>query len=244
MSLVQSRHRAPPFLITYGTSQKPPFRNTSFITCKAKSSRLRVFAKGARLEFSDNREMSRSCSRTALAFIAFSFLPSLFCQESPAPDVVDSAVYRAFFLEAAHQTVSAHTVSKTGAVMLNGQPAGLIQPKLIQPAIHDALGITDQEGQTVIDASAGCEGDLNTLDNDARALIFESRLLAANEEKPSDVVAARLKELDAKRIQIVLDYVQRMKASLGAERSKIVDDYIRAHANTGTFFPATILKKL
>jgi hypothetical protein len=157
--------------------------------------------------------------RAGLAFIALGSLSRLACQTSDPP-AIDSDVYLSFFREAAYQTVE-----------INGEPTDLVQP-----SIQDAIGIEEREGQAVLEAAADCEGEIKLLEVNARALVFESRLRAANEEKPSDDLANRLKELDARRIQIILSTVQRLKASLGPERFKVVDDYIRAHANGEPFF--------
>lgn len=113
--------------------------------------------------------------RAGLAFVAIAS-----CQ---SPGAVDSTVYLSFFREVAH----AHTIGTTGP----------------GTSIQDVLGITDQEAQSVVDVSAGCGRAIDSLENDARALVFESRLRAANEEKPSEALAGRLKELDTKRVRTV-----------------------------------------
>jgi hypothetical protein len=178
-----------------------------------------------------------------LVLFAFGSVPVL-CQTSPAPAASDSALYLSFFQEAAHQSAAAHTVSLSQPLMLNGQPTGLIQPELIQPSMQDFIGINDREAQSVVDASAGCLADINSLDAGVRALVFETRLRAANDDKPSDALAERLKELEVKRVQIVLDHVQRLKGSLGEASFKLVDEYVRVHANGGSFFPVVPARKL
>ena len=130
--------------------------------------------------------------------------------------------------------MESHVIEK-----VNGEPVDSVQP-----AIQDAMGITAPEGASVVEAAAGCEDEINRLNIDAAALIFESRLLAANEEKPKGDLAARLTELDDRRIQSVLDHVQRLKVSLGAERFKVGSKTdIRSHADTGAFFPSSGLSQ-
>ena len=180
--------------------------------------------------------MSRRYSRAGLIFFACVFISHALCQSSPAPGELDSNVYRLFF-----QEVLGHEAKATGTkpVLLNGQAS-----ESISTSVGDAIGITDQEVHSLVEAGNGCETEILSLEGAARALVFESRLRAANEEQPTDDLAKQLKELDAKRIQIILDHVERMKNSLGAERFKLVDDYIRAHANAGSFFSTAVPKKL
>jgi hypothetical protein len=143
---------------------------------------------------------------------------------APGPDV-----YRVFFQEA---LANKDSTTGTVPVVVNGQAT-----ELTSISIQDAIGITDREAQSVVEASTGCEAEITSLENAARAMVFESRLRAANEEKPGDV-EDRLKALDVKRLEIIMEHVQRMKVSLGVERFMRVDDFIRAHA-TGSFFPST-----
>ena len=173
--------------------------------------------------------MNRALLRAGLIVFALGALLQL-----PGENAVDSAVYLSFFKEAAHQAVESHGIEK-----VNGELVGSVQP-----ALQDAMGITAPEGASVVEVAASCDSEIAALERNASALIFESRLRAANEEKPTEDLAARLKELDDRRIQIVLDHVQRLKVSLGAERFKVVGDYIRAHAPTGPFFPSTAPRKL
>jgi hypothetical protein len=41
-----------------------------------------------------------------------------------------------------------------------------------------------------------------------------------------------------------LDYVQRLRVSLGAERFKVIEGYIRLRDGAGSFFPTTPARKL
>jgi hypothetical protein len=166
--------------------------------------------------------MGGAVLRTGLAFFALGALLPL-----PGETAIDSTVYLSFFKEAAHQAVESHVVEK-----VNGEDVDAVQP-----SIQDAMDITSMEGASIVKLAAGCEDEIISLEKNASALIFESRLRAANEEKPTGDLANRLKELDDMRIQIVLDHVQRLKGSLGAERFKVIEDYIRSHANAGSFFP-------
>ena len=153
----------------------------------------------------------------------------LFALCAPAQSMDDSAMYLQFFHEAAHRPEAApgQPIST-----VNGIPANYTGPTL-----EDTLGITSDQAHSLVKIGLLCVNDVASLDDSMRSLIFESRLELADSNKISEAVAARLKELEAKRIQIVLNSVQQMKVSLG-ERFKAVDDYIRAHAGGG-FFPMT-----
>ncbi len=106
------------------------------------------------------------------------------------------------------------------------------------------MGITGREAKAIADAAAGCDDELNALEASARALVFESRLRAANDEKPSDAIAERLREVEARRAGIILSHVDRLKASLDAARFKVIEDFIRFRQNDGVFFPAVHPEKL
>lgn len=167
----------------------------------------------------------------ALVFLAASSVSHLLSQPPAAP--VDTTVYLSFFQQAAHQTVQSHVIEK-----VNGEAVDSVQP-----SIQDAMGITAREGASVVEVAIGCEGEIISLDKNASALIFESRLQAANEEKRTGDLASRLRDLDTKRVQIVLDSVMRLRVALGAARFKLVEAYVRSHA-AGSFFPATPPRKL
>jgi hypothetical protein len=169
---------------------------------------------------------------TSLVVLMVGSIASIFGQTGPA---IDSAVYRAFFREAA---VHAGPPSKSEPSTLNGEPTDLV-PQSMQ----NAMGITDREAKAVVDAAAGCDDEINALETSARALVFESRLRAANDEKPSDDLTERLREVEARRVGIIMRHVDRLKASLDAARFKVVEDYIRSRRNDGVFFPSTQPKK-
>ncbi len=135
--------------------------------------------------------------------------------QAPAAPV-DPAVYLSFFQEALQQT-----------------------------SIHDTLGITPEEAPLVVQTAALCKDDVQVLDARMGSLVFESRMEAVENGSPSEQTAARIKALEAQRVSVILRYVEQMKASLGGDVFKRVDDYVRAHANR-SFFPVgpQMMKKL
>jgi len=166
----------------------------------------------------------------------FRFIPGclLFAACVLAQGADDSAMYLQFFHEAAHrpEVAPGQPVSTT----MNGVPT-----TYVEATMEDTLGITSDEAHSLAKIGLLCESDVNKLDASVSDLVFESRLELADSDKTSEAVAAKLKELEAKRIQIILNSVQQMKTSL-ADRFKAVDDYIRAHPGGG-FFPIAGPKK-
>jgi hypothetical protein len=177
--------------------------------------------------------MSIRLMRASLAFLLLGSVVRVFSQTGPA---IDSAVYFAFFREAAGHVVPP---PKSEPSTLNGEPTDLVPQSL-----QDAMGITDQEAKAVVDAATGCDEEINALEASAHALVFEARLRAANEEKPSDAIANRLRELEARRVGIIMSRVEHLKGALNAGRFRIVEDFIRSRQNDGVFFPAVHPKKL
>jgi hypothetical protein len=176
--------------------------------------------------------MSIRLLRTSVALLLLGAGSAIIGQTVPA---IDSAVYLAFFREAAGHVVPP---PKSEPSTLNGEPTDLA-PQSIQ----DAMGITDQEAKAVVEAATGCEEEINALEASAHALVFEARLRAANDEKPSDAIANRLRELEARRVGIIVSHVERLKASLDAARFKVIEDFIRSRQNDGAFFPSANPKK-
>jgi hypothetical protein len=181
--------------------------------------------------------MSLRLLRASMVFLLLGANSAIIGQTGSA---IDSAVYLAFFREAAGRVVlpPPDAPPKGEASTLNGEPTSLTSQ-----SIQDAMGITDREAKAVVDAAAGCGDEINALEASARALVFESRLRAANDEKPPDALAERLREFEARRAGIIMSHVERLKASLDAARFEVVEDYIRARQSDGVFFPTANPKK-
>lgn len=179
--------------------------------------------------------MSMCVMRAGLAFLLLGSVCRILCQTESS---IDSAVYLSFFREAAHEGAGSHPALKNDVSTLNGEPTDLIQP-----SIQEAMGITDREAQALIDEASVCEGEIDALEANARALVFESRLRAANDDQPSDALAQQMRELEVRRVRIVMSHVERLKGAMDAGRFKAVEDYIRSRRNSGSFFPAVHAKK-
>ena len=164
--------------------------------------------------------------------IAFLLLGSLMPVSGQNGSPIDSAVYLSFFREAVWHKAE-HGVAK-----MNGQPVDLVSP-----SIQDAMGITDSEAKALVDEGTACGNEVTALEESARSLVFESRLRAANDEKISDALAEKLRQVDARRVAIIMGHVDSLKVSLGAARLSVIEDYIRSRQNEGVFFPAAGPKK-
>jgi hypothetical protein len=169
-----------------------------------------------------------TCPR--LAFLLAGLMLPAFGQSSPA---IDSAVYLSFFREAARHEFD-HAVSK-----VNGEPA-----ELVSPSIQEAMGITDGEATALLHEATACGNEITALEESARALVFESRLRAANDDKPSNALAEKLREFDARRVAIIMGHIDNLKSSLGAASLTLIEDYIRSRQTGGVFFPTGKPKKL
>ena len=169
-------------------------------------------------------------TRPRIAFLLLGSMLPAFGQGTPA---IDSAVYLAFFREAARHELN-HAVSK-----VNGVPADLVSPP-----IQEALGLTDGEAKAVFGEATACGDEITALEQRDSALVFESRLRAANDEKPSDALDEKLRDVDARRVAIIMGHVEALRVSLGATRLSAMQDYIRSHQSDGVFFPSAKPKKL
>ncbi len=91
--------------------------------------------------------------RASLAFLLLGAVSRILSQTGTA---IDSAVYFAFFREAAGHIV---LPPKSKASTLNGDSTDLVPQ-----SIKDAMGITDQEAKAVVDAATGCDEEINALE--------------------------------------------------------------------------------
>jgi hypothetical protein len=182
--------------------------------------------------------MSIRFVRASLAFLLLGSVSCILAQTilAQTEPAIDSTVYFAFFREAAGHVV---LPPKSKLPTLNGETTDLV-PQSIQ----DAMGITDREAKAVVDAATGCDDEINALEASVRAVVFETRLRVANDEKPSDAVAEQLRNLESRRVQIIMSHVDNLKGSLDPARFRIIEDYIRSRQDDGVFFPAVHPKKL
>ena len=94
--------------------------------------------------------------RACLGFLLLGSVSRPVCQtESP----IDSAVYLSFFREVAGHVILPDSALKNEPAFLIGHPSDLVMQ-----SIQEAIAITDREAKTVIDAAAGCEGEIGALE--------------------------------------------------------------------------------
>lgn len=166
------------------------------------------------------------------ARVVLVLLGSLVLARGQTVPSIDSAVYLSFFREAVRHDLD-HSVLKNDSQTLNGSATDLV-PQSIQ----EAMGITDAEAKTLVDEGRACGIEVTALDESAGMLVFESRLEAVNDEKPSEAIADQLRKIEARRVAIIMNHVERLKAALDAARFKMVEDYIRSRQGDGVFFPS------
>jgi hypothetical protein len=98
--------------------------------------------------------------RACLGFLLLGSVSRPVCQtESP----IDSAVYLSFFREVAGHVILPDSALKNEPAFLIGHPSDLVTQ-----SIQEAIAITDREAKTVIDAAAGCEGEIGALETHIR----------------------------------------------------------------------------
>jgi hypothetical protein len=117
---------------------------------------------------------------------------------------------------------------------------------LRRPSPGEAIGLTEAEAQVLSDvaeewASKG-RGYFAAERSLRREAFFQS---IEAEELPAKVVeqrakklAERLSNLQGERARAIQEQVQKLRASLGAERFQLIEAFIRSKAPTGGFFPA------
>lgn len=166
--------------------------------------------------------MGAGTVRIGVAFWLAGCFCRVLCQTSlsdapPQQIPPDPVLYENFF----RQVVQSRKVS--GPVLLNGQAS-----TLPQPTFQEAAGLTDQEAQVLSALAADCEAKTGPLHGAVGSLVFESRLQSAESGEVSGWLTQRLKDLDDRRDQIVLDHVRQLKAAFGDSRFQTLDAYVRS----------------
>src|SRR5215467_9845213 len=143
-------------------------------------------------------------------WLTWSFSPVL-CQtglsQAPQRSLPDPAVYLSFFREVAQLK------QMSGPVLLNGQASGLRRP-----TIQEALGLTEEEAQTLNALAADCELKSRRFDDGIRLSTFEARLLAIASEGASERLTQQRKNLESQRDEMVQDHIKQLKAEFGDSR--------------------------
>jgi hypothetical protein len=148
-----------------------------------------------------------------LLITALAGLPAGICQEIKEPDLV---VYEKLF----------------GAVASwSNRPPEEGQS---QPVPKEVLNLTDEEWESVKVVSEDWVAVRTKIDEVIRALVFDLRLAAAGDE-PTDELRDRLRDIERRRGQAAAEYVDRLRAALGA-RFEDVQSFLESKG-TGPLFP-------
>ena len=165
--------------------------------------------------------MGKHAIRTAL-WVTWCACPVLMSQQS----LPDPAVYLSFF----RQVAQLKQVS--GPVLVNGQVSGLRRP-----TIQEALGLTEEEAQTLNALAADCEMKSRRFDDAVHRSTLEARLLAIASEGASEKPTQQRKNLDSQYDEMVQDHIKQLKAEFGDSRFESLDAFIRSKKTGSSFFP-------
>ena len=149
---------------------------------------------------------------------------------------LDSITFERFFKEVAQLSEVARNASSL--VSLNWQPS-----KLTTRTAQDAIGLTNEESQTLKAVASICETRISSFDESARPSVFEARLQLI-ESETSSMAIERLNSLDLERQQILSSYIQRLRTAFGDTRFKLVEDFVLSRKQGDSFFPLVSQKTL
>lgn len=118
---------------------------------------------------------------------------------------------------------------------LNSEP---VRSPLTRPSIEDTLEITPDQAHALVGIGTLCDRDVKKLEADMAPLVFEARMQAAGSDngQASSAILAKIDEMKTRRTQIILGYVEQMKAALG-DRFSAVELWLRDHEASG-YVPA------
>ena len=157
---------------------------------------------------------------------------ALLGQDAP----LDLPTYESFFLAVSQLTpgkAMGRTVGPEQRIALIGQ-----MPKLVQPGLEDALGITTEEARMLRAIAADCRAKSAAIHEALKPLVLELRFAAIAEEPGSQSVSRRYKELNRQRAQMVLDHIQALKTAFGEARFPLIETFLSTRKNSESFFPA------
>lgn len=143
---------------------------------------------------------------------------------APPQSSASVGVYQAFFSEVA------------GLIEAANRPR-LIGEDSSQPTPKDAIGLTDQEARILNELAASCRAEHLLLNDAVRQLTWERRMRAMESEKVAEEFPRKLKELDHRRILMVLDHLKRLQVAFGEARFQTLDAFVRSREKAGVFFP-------
>jgi hypothetical protein len=149
---------------------------------------------------------------------------------------LDLLIYESFF-SAVSQLMPGKAMGRTVGP---GQQIALIgqMPKLVQPGLEDALGITAEEARMLRAIAVDYAAKDRAIYEAQRPLVLELRFAAIAEEPRPQSVDRRFNELNRQRAEMVLDHIQALKTAFGQARFPLIETFLSTRKNSGSFFPA------
>jgi len=175
--------------------------------------------------------------RSVFLYLAPSCCLALLGQDLPLSQrSIDLPTYESFFLavsQLAPGREMGRTVGPGQRISLNAT-----MPKLVQPGLEDALGITFEEARTLRSIAVDYEAKDRAIHEAQRPLVLELRFAAIAEEAPPRAASRLYDQLNRQRTQLALDHIQELKTAFGAARFPLIENFLSARKNSGSFFPA------
>jgi hypothetical protein len=157
-------------------------------------------------------------SKPLLFVLAFTVTGCALCQESP-----DRAAYAYFFAQVASlRTAADHP--PTVSIGSDGSARSA-------PTVQEVVGISDAEAQILRKIAADWNAASDALQESRRGLIFDSRLEFIETGKHSETLEKKLKDLDERSDELVMNHVRQLKAALPDASFAKVDAYVRTPLN-------------
>ena len=130
-----------------------------------------------------------------------------------SPNLPAVSVYESFF----------RTVVERGRTV--SSPAA---PIAVPPTIQAALGLTDQEMQSLNVIAADCESRVSAIRQSGSHLIFDARLEAIETGQTPVKAMQQLKEMDVRIGRLMEQSTQQLKSALGEAAFQKLDGWLRA----------------
>ena len=96
------------------------------------------------------------------------------------------------------------------------------------PTIQAALGLTDQEMQSLSVIAADCESRLSAVRQSGSHLIFDARLEAIETGQTPVRAMQQLKDMDVRIGKLMEQSTQQLKSALGEAAFQKLDSWLRA----------------
>jgi hypothetical protein len=161
--------------------------------------------------------------------LAFTVAGCALCQQR-----LDPVAYSSFFSQVATLNAADHRLPDSA----NGDGTARTVPK-----IQDVIGISGTEAEILGKIAADYVAVTGSLQEPRRELIFDSRLEFIETGKHSETLERKLKDLDERSDELVLNHVRQLKSALPDASFAKVDAYVRTPVSERKSLVGTILRK-